>query len=81
MPIRTSADILSGMETELSIDDCFAALHATGWSSGSGAIEARGTVVWHVYAHKGERMITGQGRTEAEAWRAALKVAEATLQE
>jgi hypothetical protein len=65
------------MRSELSIDVCFAALHATGWSVGSAAVDARHSRVWFVCGTKGEQKIMGRGLTEVEAWRAALESAEA----
>jgi hypothetical protein len=53
-------------------DAAFNKLQAAGWSIG----DIGGVNGWTVYGHRGEQVIDAQGRTQTEAWAAAVEQAE-----
>lgn len=55
------------------VDECFARLHAAGWSIGDYAT-ATG---WTVTGANGENVIEAHGRTQGEAWLRAVEHARA----
>jgi hypothetical protein len=56
-----------------SVDECFARLHATGWSVG----ETGTATKWLVSGVYGENAVAAAGRTQAEAWHRAVEQAAA----
>jgi len=60
------------------IDACQARLHAEGFSIGDIAIRATKGTMWVVFAHRGRERLVAMARTQATAWRAAVRLAVRT---
>lgn len=55
------------------IDDCQAALHATGWTMGCLRVWAEGERRWQVQARRGEHTVVFTAQTVTLAWIGALQ--------
>lgn len=62
--------------TQSSVDTCLDRLHRAGWSVGDMAALYRDGWTWIVSGTKGEHRIIAKGRSEAEAWEQARRLAE-----
>ena len=63
------------MKAPSTSDDSYAVLHQLGWSCGDTAFRDGATLVWQVYAHRGEQSILVRAMTPREAWRLAAEQA------
>jgi hypothetical protein len=60
-----------------SVLDALERLHRAGWSVGDAQLDGPGGRRWVVGGTNGEKAIRAEGRSEAEAWRAAVEQARA----
>jgi hypothetical protein len=61
----------------LTAEECFARLHAAGWSVGEAAFTGASGLGWVVLGYNGENLIRATGSTSGQAWRAACAQARA----
>jgi hypothetical protein len=60
------------------IDACQARLHGEGFSIGDMAVRATKGTMWVVFAHRGKERLVAKARTQATAWREAVRIALGT---
>jgi hypothetical protein len=55
------------------VDESYNRLHRSGWSIGDARILTAEGLVWSVNGSNRENSLSGQGRTQAEAWHQAAR--------